>query len=82
MHIIVLHKAIIRTLSRVAAGEYAKDNVRVNAIFPGFILTDLTKEVVEGKEVFKLIQAKIPLPLLIEVQDVAFLVLCLASDHD
>ena len=36
-------KGAVRTMSKSAAITYAKDNVRVNSLHPGFILTPLTE---------------------------------------
>lgn len=74
-------KGGVRSLSKVAALDYAKDNIRVNSVYPGFILTDLTKEVLKDEKVLKIIKDKNPLPRFGEVQDVAYGVLYLASDE-
>ena len=54
-------KAAVSHLTRTLAFEYAKYNIQVNAIAPGYILTDLNKgffETEEGKKMIKLIPQK------------------------
>ena len=54
-------KAAVSHLTRTLANEYAKYNIQVNAIAPGYILTDLNKKYFdtnEGKEMVKLIPQK------------------------
>ena len=70
-------KAGIIGLTKSAAKELASRNIRVNAIAPGFIETDMTDNLAEkAKE--ELINS-IPLSKLGSVQDVADLVLFLSS---
>ena len=54
-------KAAVSHLTRTLANEYAKYNIQVNAIAPGYILTDLNKsffDTDEGKEMIELIPQK------------------------
>ena len=54
-------KAAVSHLTRTLANEYAKHNIQVNAIAPGYILTDLNKnffETDEGKKMIELIPQK------------------------
>ena len=54
-------KAAVSHLTRTLAYEYAKYNIQVNAIAPGYILTDLNKnffDTIEGKETIDLIPQK------------------------
>ena len=54
-------KAAVSHLTRTLANEYAKYNIQVNAIAPGYILTDLNKsffDTDEGKEMIGLIPQK------------------------
>ena len=70
-------KAAVSHLTRTLAFEYAKYNIQVNAIAPGYILTDLNKnffETDEGKEMIKSIpQKRLGKP---EELDGALLLLC------
>lgn len=72
-------KAGLIGLTKSAARELARRNITVNAITPGFIVTDMTEQMNE-KSRSALIE-QIPLGRLGEPQDVANLVLFLASDQ-
>src|SRR3989338_10081053 len=65
-------------LTKTVAKELASRNVRVNAIAPGFIQTDMTAKL--SDEVKSEMQKHIPLGSLGTAQDVANLALFLASD--
>ena len=72
-------KAGIVAMSKSLAIEYAKKNININCISPGFIKTAMTDKL---DEKFKeLIISKIPSARLGEPEDVANAVLFLASDH-
>jgi NAD(P)-dependent dehydrogenase (short-subunit alcohol dehydrogenase family) len=70
-------KAAVSHLTRTLAFEYAKYNIQVNAIAPGYILTDLNKDFFdtdEGKRMIELIpQKRIGKP---EELDGALMLLC------
>lgn len=68
-------KAGIIAMTKSAARELASRNVCVNAIAPGFITTDMTKEL-ESEDIMK----NIPLKRLGKPEDVANLALFLASE--
>ena len=72
-------KAGIVAMSKSLAIEYAKKNINVNCISPGFIKTTMTDKIDEKfKEV---IISKIPSARLGEPEDVANAVIFLASSH-
>ena len=72
-------KAGIIAMSKSLAIEYAKKNINVNCISPGFIKTAMTDKIDEKfKEV---IISKIPSARLGEPEDIANAVLFLASNH-
>ena len=47
-------KAAVMQMTRSAAIELARDNIRINALAPGYIVTDLNREFLEGKAGAKL----------------------------
>jgi len=72
-------KAGIVAMSKSLAIEYAKKNINVNCISPGFIKTTMTDKIDEKfKEV---IISKIPSARLGEPEDIANAVIFLASSH-
>ena len=72
-------KAAIIAMSKSLAIEYAKKNININCISPGFIKTEMTEKIDEKfKEV---IISKIPSDRLGEPDDVANAVLFLSSDE-
>ena len=71
-------KAGIVAMSKSLAIEYAKKNININCISPGFIKSEMTSKIDEKfKEV---IISKIPSSRLGEPEDIANVVLFLASD--
>jgi NAD(P)-dependent dehydrogenase (short-subunit alcohol dehydrogenase family) len=75
-------KAGVINLTRTAALEYARYNIRVNCICPGVIRTPLLDAVQGADEASRarLLQMQ-PLPRLGEGDDIAFMALYLASDE-
>ena len=71
-------KAGIIAMTKSLAKEYAKKNIRLNCVSPGFILTDMTKELKEEyqNELLK----NIPINRLGNGKDIANAVIFLASD--
>ncbi|MWJ27550.1 glucose 1-dehydrogenase [Halomonas sp. ZH2S] len=79
-------KGAVRVMSKNDALFYAKDNIRVNSIHPGFIWTPLVenlgKESPEGVEAFrKQLDALHPIGHVGEPDDIAYGALYLASDE-
>jgi len=79
-------KAAIRLMSKTDAMLYAKDNIRVNSIHPGYIWTSLLEDVAKksemGYENYKQHQATLqPIGFIGEPIDVAYAILYLASDE-
>lgn len=71
-------KAGLEGFTRSVALEVGSRNVRVNAVAPGFIVTDMTDALTEDQK--KAIQAKIPLQRLGSVDDIAQSIGFLLSD--
>ena len=67
-------------LTKAGALEYARKNVRINSIGPGFIYTGLVNEETMGKEVITALEQKHAFGRLGTSQEVAELILFLASD--
>ncbi len=72
-------KAGLEGLTRSLAREYANRGVRVNAVAPGYIATDMTAELPES--VRENLLAQVPLARLGRPEDVAEAVAFLASDR-
>jgi 3-oxoacyl-[acyl-carrier protein] reductase len=72
-------KGAVNSLTRSAAAELARFNVRVNAVAPGVVETRLMERVL-GKRRKRLLD-RIPLGRFANPEEVADVVLFLASDH-
>ena len=72
-------KAGIVAMSKSLAIEYAKKNININCISPGFIKTDMSDKIEDKYK--ELIISKIPSARLGEPKDIANVVLFLASDQ-
>ncbi|MBS0271926.1 MAG: glucose 1-dehydrogenase [Proteobacteria bacterium] len=73
-------KGAVQLLTKAAAIDYAKDNIRVNSIYPGLIETSMTEEIFKDRVqrnyfVSKILLGRAGLPI-----EVAKAVLFLASD--
>lgn len=67
-------------LTKTGALDYATENVRINAIGPGFIYTGLVNEETMGKEAIQALETKHAMERLGEPEEIAALALFLASD--
>lgn len=67
-------------LTHAAALDLAPLGVRINAIAPGFIATNMTKAVLADENFYKMIQANTPLGYVGEPNDIAAAALYLAAD--
>ncbi len=79
-------KGGVRTLTKSDAYYYAKSNIRVNSVHPGYIMTPMVENVLahapEGGEAFlKSINAMILMGHIGEPNDIAYGILYLASDE-
>lgn len=68
-------------LTRAAALDLARDKILVNALCPGFVLTDLTRSVLSTKEIRDL-SFEIPLGRFAEEEEIARVALFLCSDSN
>ena len=71
-------KAAILGYTRATAKELASRNIRVNAIAPGYIDTDMTKSL---GDVIKLVKSSTPMKTFGEVDDIAWAAVYLASEE-
>ncbi len=75
----VATKAGVIGMTRVWARELGRYNIRVNAVAPGFILTDMVRQMPE--KVLETMRSRTPLGRLGDPRDVAAAYLFLASDE-
>ena len=71
-------KAAVVAFSKSLSIEYAKKNININCVSPGFIKTDMTDKI--GEEFKKILISKIPSGKLGSSEDVSNCVAFLASD--
>jgi glucose 1-dehydrogenase/3-oxoacyl-[acyl-carrier protein] reductase len=70
----------VEALTRNLAAELAEHKIRVNCINPGLIATDMTAWVMENKEILPIILDRIPMKRAGEPDEIAKVVVFLASD--
>lgn len=75
----ITSKGAALMMTRAAAVDYAKDNIRVNAVCPGTTNTDILAG--SSQEVIDMLVARAPQGALVEPEEVAALVAFLASDE-
>jgi NAD(P)-dependent dehydrogenase (short-subunit alcohol dehydrogenase family) len=73
-------KGGVVNLTRALALEWAADNIRVNAVAPTFVRTDMTTAIFSNPDVLNTVMQHTPLGRLPEADDVAAAVLYLCSD--
>ncbi len=77
-----ISKAGINQLTRIFAVSLAKQNVRVNAVGPGTIMTDMARDaVLSSEEAYRMILSRTPMGRVGEAREVASIVSFLASDE-
>lgn len=75
-------KAAVTMLTKALAIEWAADGLRINAIAPGYVHTDLLQDLInKGRMDLELLKARTPAKRLGTTEDIANLALFLASDQ-
>lgn len=77
----VAAKHAVAGLTKAAAIDYATQGIRVNAIAPGLVRTPMTERWLNDPEMRERVLADSPIRRAAEPEDIAGLVLFLASDH-
>ncbi len=72
-------KGAVRMMTKGAALQYARDNIRVNSVSPGLVMTQMAKE--EGEESNRAFAAATPMGRGARAEEVSYCVLFLASDE-
>ncbi|MFZ5946110.1 MAG: SDR family NAD(P)-dependent oxidoreductase [Bacillota bacterium] len=67
-------------LTKGLALEWARHNIQVNAVAPGYVLTPMNEKVLSDEKVYDYITKKIPMGRLGRIEDIAGAVVFLASD--
>ena len=75
-----LSKAAVRMLTTSAARETGRTGVRVNAVAPGTVGTDLVRDLLSEEAIARLSDERIPLGRLAEPREIAAAVAWLSSD--
>ncbi len=74
-------KGAIRIFTKSTALQYARENIRVNSVHPGYADTPLTREVFAPPEVREALQRQTPMHRLGTAEDIAWGIVYLASDE-
>ncbi len=74
-------KGGVEQLTRASSLDLASYKIRVNAVAPGFIETEMTKDVLKDKSFGKMVKSNTPLAHVGDVKDIAKAVVYLASDE-
>ncbi len=73
-------KGAVKSMSRTLAKRLGDRKIRVNTVYPGFIVTEMTAGVMDHPEIRAKYEAESPLGLLGQAEDIAWCALYLASD--
>ncbi|MBX9588030.1 MAG: SDR family oxidoreductase [Hyphomonadaceae bacterium] len=73
-------KAGMHAMTQTLAADWVKHNIRVNAIAPGYVETDLTEAMRQNAAIYEMIRSKIPMSRFARPEEIAGLVVYLASE--
>lgn len=74
-------KAGVIHMTKGLAVEWSKYNIRVNAVAPGYVPTPMTEPVLKDEKSYKILTGLTPMRRLGEVEEIANVVMFLASDY-
>ena len=74
-------KGAVRTFTKYAAVQHARDGIRSNSVHPGPFESEMISDILSSPEVLAASTARIPMGRLGNVRDVAYAALFLASDE-
>lgn len=74
-------KGAVRSITKAAAVDYGKKNIRVNSVHPGYIVTPMSAQYMESEQFRPHFLSQIALPELGQAIEVANAMLFLASDE-
>lgn len=74
-------KAAIEAMTRSLALEWARYNINVNTVAPGYILTNMSRNLRDNEKARKAVESLIPLKRIGTPEDVAYLVTFLCSQE-
>ncbi len=74
-------KGAMRLFAKTAAVQYARENIRVNSIHPGFVMTPMFEPLVHEPGQVEARLAKVPMGRIGEPEEIANAILFLASDE-
>lgn len=74
-------KAGVVHMTKGLAVEWAKYNIRVNAVAPGYVATPMTEPILKDEKSYKILTGLTPMRRLGEVEEIANVVMFLASDY-
>ncbi|MGY6259133.1 SDR family NAD(P)-dependent oxidoreductase [Paraburkholderia caledonica] len=77
----IASKGAVRSLTKGVAAELANFNIRVNSVHPGFIETNMTKELISDEAVKKMILGPTLMARAGQPEEIANAILFLASDE-
>lgn len=73
-------KGAVKSMGKTLGSRFGEIGVRVNTIYPGFIVTEMTEGIFQSPELEKRFRSESPLHLLGKPRDIAMTALYLASD--